>query len=158
MGHESCVPRQAFAEDMLIWLIAEDEADILNLVATMATVWGHTPLTFETGQKVWNWLDEVEADKYQGKMPDFVLMDIRMPGKKGNELAQRMRTVTGLKQIPIALMTAFSLSGDEKSAMMRADGVDQIIAKPLPSFMELQKVLNQIIEDKQASNLRSQSV
>jgi CheY-like chemotaxis protein len=143
---------------MLIWLIAEDEADILNLVATMATVWGHTPLTFETGQKVWNWLDEVEAGKYQGKMPDFVLMDIRMPGKKGNELAQRMRTITGLKQIPIALMTAFSLSSDEKSAMMTTDGVDQIIAKPLPSFIELQKVLDKIIEDKQASNLRSQSV
>ena len=68
-----------------------------------------------------------------------------------------MRSVTGLKQIPIALMTAFSLSSDEKSAMMLADGVDRIIAKPLPSFMELQSVLNQIIEDKQASNLRCQS-
>jgi CheY-like chemotaxis protein len=142
---------------MLIWLIAEDEADILNLVATMATVWGHTPLTFESGQKVWSWLDDIEAGNYQGKLPDFVLMDIRMPGKKGNEVAQRMRSVTGLKQIPIALMTAFSLSSEEKSAMMLADGVDRIIAKPLPSFMELQSVLNQIIEDKQASNLRSQS-
>lgn len=141
----------------MIWLIAEDEADILNLVATMATVWGHAPLTFESGQKVWNWLDEVEAGNYQGKIPDFVLMDIRMPGKKGNELAQRMRTVTLLKQTPIALMTAFSLSSDEKSAMMKGDGVDQIIPKPLPSFDELQRTLNKIIQDKQASNLRSQS-
>lgn len=135
----------------MIWLIAEDEADILNLVATMATVWGHSPLTFESGQKVWNWLDDVEAGRYQGKMPEFVLMDIRMPGKKGNEVAQRMRTVAAFKQTPIALMTAFSLSTDEKRAMMTSDGVDQIIPKPLPTFDELQRVLNQVIKDKQAN-------
>lgn len=43
------------------WLIAEDEADIRNLVGIMCTVWGHTPITFESGQKVWEWLDQVEA-------------------------------------------------------------------------------------------------
>ena len=138
----------------MIWLIAEDEADILNLVATMAQVWGHSPITFESGQKVWNWLDEVEAGRYQGKMPEFVLMDIRMPGKKGNEVAQRMRTLSVLKQTPIALMTAYSLSADEKSEIMDSDGVDQIIAKPLPGFEELRQVLNQIIQDKKANGVK----
>jgi len=140
----------------VIWLIAEDEADILNLVATMCQVWGHSPLAFESGQKVWNWLDDVEAGRYVGKMPEFVLMDIRMPGKRGNEVAQRMRTVSALKQTPIALMTAYSLSTDEKSAMMNGDGVDQIIPKPLPTFDELHRILNQIIQDKRASTQRSE--
>jgi len=135
----------------VIWLIAEDEADILNLVATMCQVWGHSPLTFESGQKVWNWLDDVEARRYSGKMPGFVLMDIRMPGKRGNEVAQRMRTVGALKQTPIALMTAYALSRDEKSAMISGDGVDRIIPKPLPTFDELHQVFNQIIQDKRAS-------
>lgn len=147
-----------FVEDNVIWLIAEDEADILNLVATMCQVWGHSPLTFESGQKVWNWLDEVEAGRYQGKMPEFVLMDIRMPGKRGNEVAQRMRKLQALKQTPIALMTAYALSADEKSAMMTGDGVDHIIPKPLPAFEELHTVLNQIIQSKRADSQRSQSV
>jgi CheY-like chemotaxis protein len=140
----------------MIWLIAEDEADILNLVATMCQVWGHSPITFESGQKVWNWLDEVEAGNYTGKMPEFVLMDIRMPGKKGNEVAQRMRKVPAFAETPIALMTAFSLSSDEKTAMMSVDGVDHIIPKPLPSFDDLHKVLNKIIQDKRSSDQRSQ--
>lgn len=132
----------------MLWLIAEDEADILNLVKAMCQMWGHNTLTFESGQKVWNWLDEVEAGRYTGNMPEFVLMDIRMPGKKGNECAQRMRTVEGLKQIPIALMTAFSLSPDERSAINTRDGVDQIISKPLPGFEELRNVLEGIIRAK----------
>lgn len=140
----------------MIWLIAEDEADILNLVATMCQVWGHSPITFESGQKVWNWLDEVEAGRYQGKMPEFVLMDIRMPGKRGNEVAQRMRKVPQLKNTPIALMTAYALSADEKSAMMHTDGVDQIIPKPLPGFEDLHKVLNQVIQNKRSGDQRSQ--
>lgn len=135
----------------MIWLIAEDEADILNLMATMCQVWGHTPMTFESGQKVWDWLDKVDSSGYSGDIPEFVLMDIRMPGKKGNDVARRMRTLSRFNHIPIALMTAYSLSADERKAMMDSDGVDEIISKPLPSFEELRTQLNHIIQTKQAT-------
>ena len=118
----------------MIWLIAEDEADILNLVATMCRVWGHEPLTFESGGKAWTWLDSVEDKSYSGALPDFVLMDIRMPGKKGNEVANRMRSMEAFKNTPIALMTAYVLSPADREAINTTDGVDDIIAKPLPSF------------------------
>ncbi len=134
----------------MIWLIAEDDMDILNLVATMAQLWGHTALTFDTGQKAWNWLDDLEAGRYNGPLPEFALMDIRMPGKKGNEVARRIRTVPVLQGIPIALMTAFALSPNDRAMMMENDGVDQIIGKPLPTFDELQNVLNRIIQAKTA--------
>jgi CheY-like chemotaxis protein len=140
-------------EVKVIWLIAEDEADILNLVATMCQVWGHTPMTFDSGQKVWDWLDEVEAGRYNGPLPQFALMDIRMPGKRGNEVANRMRRVSNMKLIPIALMTAFGLSSDERSAMLENDGVDYIISKPLPSFEELHTLLQQIIDTKTAAKM-----
>ncbi|MBL8161020.1 MAG: response regulator [Anaerolineae bacterium] len=136
---------------MLIWLIAEDEADILNLMSTMCMVWGHTPLTFETGQKVWDWLDKIEAGQAQLQMPDFVLMDIRMPGKKGNDVANRMRQISAFQHLPIALMTANSLSPSEQSALMERDGVDYIIAKPLPGFDELRQTIDEIIRKKIAS-------
>ncbi|HRL12301.1 MAG TPA: response regulator, partial [Aggregatilineales bacterium] len=71
------------------WLIAEDEADIRNLITMMCTVWGHTPLIFESGNKVWEWMDKIEAGEQVPVLPDFALMDIRMPGRRGSEIAMR---------------------------------------------------------------------
>lgn len=130
------------------WLIAEDEADIRNLVAMLCQVWGHTPMTFENGHKVWEWLDKIEANQYTGVMPDFALMDIRMPGKRGNEIAQRMRRINSLVQIPIVLMTAFVLPDEEVQRMKNEFGVDYIINKPLPDFERLRTVLHDIIANK----------
>jgi CheY-like chemotaxis protein len=135
----------------LNWLIAEDEADIRNLVSMMCTVWGHTPITFETGQKVWDWMDKIEAGETPGPMPGFALMDIRMPGRRGNEIALRMRTLAPLKNIPIVLMTAFALSDEEMKNMRDEYGVDHIINKPLPDFDKLRNMLNDVIEKKAAS-------
>ncbi len=134
----------------MIWMIAEDEADIRNLVAMMAQAWGHKPLTFETGQKAWDFLDAVEAGSYSGDMPEFALMDIRMPGKKGDEIAHRMRTIPAFAHIPVVLMTAFYLDDDEKAEML-TDGADLIINKPLPDFPELQAKLHKVIEEKSLS-------
>jgi hypothetical protein len=52
-------------------------------------------------------------------------------------------------------MTAFALNPDERATIMAADGVDQIIFKPLPPFAELRQVLEAIIQSKYASNQRS---
>jgi len=128
----------------LTWLIAEDEADIRNLVAMMCQVWGHTTMTFENGQKVWDWLDTVEAGTYNGQMPEFALMDIRMPGKKGNEIASRMRSMPALNAMPIVLMTAFTLNEQERDALLTDAGVDQVIGKPLPDFEELRVLLHDV--------------
>jgi len=137
-------------EVSLNWLIAEDETDIRNLVSMMTTVWGHTPMAFETGQKVWDWLETVENGQFTGKLPEFALMDIRMPGYRGNEIAARIRKVEKIKQIPIVLMTAFVMSDDERNTMMKESGVDQVINKPLPDIMQLHKLLHDIIANKQS--------
>jgi len=133
------------------WLIAEDEADIRNLVGIMCQVWGHIPLTFETGQKVWDWLDEVEAGKVTTNLPEFALMDIRMPGRRGNEIAARIRDVEKIKHIPIVLMTAFVLSEDEIDRLRQDYGVDHVINKPLPDFDRLGIILHDIIKKKQSA-------
>lgn len=132
----------------MYWLIAEDEADIRNLVAMMCQVWGHTPIMFESGQKAWDWMDELEAGQYEGPLPEFALMDIRMPGYRGNEVARRLRTIPQTAKIPIVLMTAFVLSDDEKHDMITNYGVDHIINKPLPDFDKLRQLLHDIIAQK----------
>jgi CheY-like chemotaxis protein len=135
----------------LTWLIAEDEADIRNLVALMCQAWGHTPQTFENGQKVWDWLDGVEKGE-QTELPELILMDIRMPGKKGNEVARRMRSMEKLQHTPIVLMTAYSLNEQERQDMTTQDGVDRILSKPLPDFDQLRIILHEIIQQKQTAH------
>jgi CheY-like chemotaxis protein len=143
-------PVELWWRNALTWLIAEDEADIRNLITLMIQVWGHSPVAYENGQKVWEWLDSIEQGNSHEALPELVLMDIRMPGKKGNELANRMRTLPGLKSTPIVLMTAFSLSESERMEMIEQDGVDQIIYKPLPDFEQLRILLHNIVTSKQS--------
>lgn len=128
-------------------MIAEDEMDIRTLVTTMATVWGHSTVVFESGTKAWEFLDAVEAGR-ETTLPEFALMDIRMPGPRGDEVAKRIRSTKGITDIPIVLMTAFALSEDEMRDLKQKTGVDHVINKPLPDFMELKSILDGIIEQK----------
>jgi len=130
-----------------MWLIAEDDTDIRNLIETLCTVWGYESLVFESGAQVWDWLDAVETGQQRSPLPNFALMDIRMPGKRGNELAQRMRTIAPIQRIPIVLMTAFALSSDEKDNILK-HGADEIINKPLPDFDKLHHILQEVIDMK----------
>jgi CheY-like chemotaxis protein len=129
-------------------MIVEDEADIRALVATMASVWGHTYLLFESGGKAWDWLETVANGTNEKQLPEFALMDIRMPGKRGDEVAQRIRQIPQLQNIPIVLMTAFVLTDEERQDMINHCGVDAIINKPLPDFMNLKNILHTVIDKK----------
>jgi DNA-binding response OmpR family regulator len=132
------------------WLVVEDEEDIRNIVKVMFTAWGHTSIDFRDGNQTYVWLDKVEAGTYQGELPELALLDIKMPGPRGNEIARRMRTLDPFKTIPIVLMTAFTLEDQERQSMVRDDGIDFIIKKPLPDFFELKKQLEEIFEKKKA--------
>jgi DNA-binding response OmpR family regulator len=132
------------------WLVVEDEEDIRNIVKVMFTAWGHTSIDFRDGNQTYAWLDKVEAGAFQGELPELALLDIKMPGPRGNEIARRMRAFEPFKTIPIILMTAFTLEDQERQSMVRDDGVDYIINKPLPDFFELKKQLEEIFEKKKA--------
>ncbi len=127
-----------------MWLIAEDDTDIRNLMETLFRAWGYDTLVFDSGSQVWDWLDAVETGAYADPLPEFALMDIRMPGKKGTELAERMRSIAATAAIPIVLMTAFALSSDEKDNILK-HGVDKIVNKPLPDFDKLYQILHEVV-------------
>jgi CheY-like chemotaxis protein len=127
-----------------MWLIAEDELDIRNLVEMLCRTWGYDTLIFEDGQAVWDWLDAVESGHYTSDLPQMALMDIRMPGKRGDEIAERIRTIPELAGMTVVLMTAFSLSDSQRSALM-AVGADMVIGKPLPDFDQLYAILHEVM-------------
>lgn len=136
----------------MTWLLVEDDPDIRNFVQMVITVWGEKPLPFPDGRAAWAWLDSVEDGSYQGELPELALMDIRMPGHTGDEIAARIRRTDCIKDIPIVLMTAFTLSEAEIAEMQRRAGFDHLINKPLPELDRLQQLLYSVRDRRKAQN------
>ncbi len=132
----------------MTWLLVEDDPEIRTLVSVMMQLWGETPLALADGNAAWRWLDKVESGT-DGDLPDLALMDIRMPGHTGDQIAARIRQTERLKHIPIILMTAFSLTDSEVDAMKEKAGIDHLIKKPFPDFDDLKKTLYRIRSEKQ---------
>ena len=61
--------------------------------------------------------------------PDLILMDINMPDVDGYTLTAKLKTVPGIRQIPIVAITANAMRGDREKSL-RA-GCDGYIEKPI---------------------------
>lgn len=134
------------------WLVVEDDDDIRNYVKMLFMAWGHSAIEFRDGKQTFAWLDAIESGAHAGDLPELALLDIRMPGPRGNEIARRMRSIEHFRKIPIVLMTAFSLSAAEKQAMLEQDGVDTIVNKPLPDLSEFKAMLDRLAASKQTAD------
>src|SRR5687768_17174317 len=97
-------------DDKHVWLVVEDDPIIRSILRALMTLWDIEPLVFMDGFEAMNWLDQVERGEAAPPLPDIALLDIRMPGPLGHEIAQRMRAIPTTGSIPIIIMTAYHLS------------------------------------------------
>jgi CheY-like chemotaxis protein len=146
------------AEDDVTWLLVEDDPDIRNVVAVMMQLWGEKPLALSDGNAAWSWLDGVIAGTYKGDLPDLALMDIRMPGHTGDQIAARIRVTERLKNIPIILMTAFTLSETEVQNMVERAGIDHLVKKPLPDMDDFRTTLYRVRDERRKRSATSVAV
>ena len=61
--------------------------------------------------------------------PDLILMDINISGLDGYEVTTRLRSIEGLKQVPIVAVTAATLKGDRERSLIA--GCSGYIPKPI---------------------------
>jgi len=127
------------------WMLVEDELDIRNVVKVMFQVWGHTVIEFKNGNEATAFLESIEDGSYDGELPELALMDIRMPGPNGNEIANKIRHTPEIQDIPVILMTAFQLSESEQTEFRTRDGVDRIIFKPLPDLDKFHQMIMEVV-------------
>lgn len=125
-------------EDMT-WLVVEDDASFRDIVTTMCELWGVRTIVFSDGQQAAEWM-EGYPNKKDEALPDLALLDIRMPGLQGHEVAARIRRHPRLRDIGIILMTAYELPGEEQERVMGVSGADLLMFKPLPMMEELMKI------------------
>lgn len=99
-------------------LCVEDDPNQFALVDKVLRAEGYEVIRAEDG---------VEAiDRALATNPDLVLLDIRLPGLDGYEVALRLRFEDALSQTPIIAITAH---GDSETA--QAVGCDEFLPKPI---------------------------
>jgi len=75
--------------------------------------------------------------------PDFILLDVIMPGTDGGDVAARLRADPLLRDIPVIFLTAL-VSNEETDGHEIVSGGERFLAKPV-DMGELKKTLEEHI-------------
>jgi CheY-like chemotaxis protein len=106
-------------------LIAEDEADIRNLISFTLRFAGHEVIDTANGEQAYEKAKEL-AEKNQ--LPDLILMDVRMPRMTGYEACEQIKAHESLKNIPIAFLSAKGQEAEVQTGLEA--GATAYIIKP----------------------------
>lgn len=79
-------------------LIAEDERDIRDLVEFTLKYAGHEVVKVTNGQEA--------VDKAPEVKPDLIILDVRMPRMTGYEACRQLKTMDGVRDIPVVFLSA----------------------------------------------------
>jgi CheY-like chemotaxis protein len=102
-------------------LVVEDNEDNLTLIDYLLKAYGYTPLLARSGEEGLRIATELR--------PDLILLDIRMPGMDGYQVAAAIRSTSGLEHTWIVAVTASAMVGDRER--ITAAGFDGYIQKPI---------------------------
>jgi CheY-like chemotaxis protein len=102
-------------------LVVEDNEDNIRLIDYLLKAHGYAPLLARDGGEGVRVAIE--------NRPDLVLLDIRMPGMDGYEVAAALKAEPGLAGIRVVAVTASAMVGDREQ--IAAAGFDGYIDKPI---------------------------
>jgi DNA-binding response OmpR family regulator len=101
-------------------LIADDDPDILDLVAFKLEQAGHQLVTAGDGITA---LAEARREP-----PDVVVLDVSMPGMSGLDICRELRADPATAAIPVILLTARAQEADVEAGF--DIGADDYVTKP----------------------------
>jgi DNA-binding response OmpR family regulator len=101
-------------------LVADDEPDVLNLVASSLVRAGYEVLKAEDGERA--------LALARSEHPALVVLDLMMPGLTGLEVAKQLKFQPETARIPILMLTA---KADEVDRIVGLElGADDYVTKP----------------------------
>ncbi|QBQ55073.1 ATP-binding protein [Nitrosococcus wardiae] len=115
-------------------LIADDNGDVLESLASLLRVAGYNVSTVKGGGAAVE-----EAFRF---CPHIAILDIGMPDMDGYAVAERFRQMPELKEIPIIALTGWSQEQDRERS--RVAGFDHHLVKPV-QWPVLERLLETII-------------
>jgi two-component system alkaline phosphatase synthesis response regulator PhoP len=111
-------------------LIADDEADILEIISYNLELHGYQVITAKDGDQAIRMARE--------ENPDLIILDIMMPKKSGIEVCKILRSQPEFKNTLIVFLTALN---DELSHVKGLElGADDFISKPISPKIMVSKV------------------
>jgi CheY-like chemotaxis protein len=122
---------------MSTWMVVEDEPDLYDTLLALFEIWSIDGVAFTNGTDAMKWIEDIDAGRTETNIPELAILDIRLPGADGSEIAHRLRQSPKLKNITIVLITAYHLSPHEEKQIMAFSKADILIYKPLPAPAEL---------------------
>jgi DNA-binding response OmpR family regulator len=110
----------ASAREQPLVLAADDDEDILDLVAFRLERSGYTVIVARDGEEAL----ELAAKE----LPDLAVLDVMMPKVDGFEVTRRLRADEATSRMPIILLTARSQDADVQQGFDA--GADDYLRKP----------------------------
>ena len=110
----------ALVREQPLVLAADDDEDILELVAFRLERSGYTVLRAHDGEQA--------LELARRERPDLAVLDVMMPKLDGFELTKRLRAEDGTSRMPIILLTARAQDADIVRGFDM--GADDYIRKP----------------------------
>jgi CheY-like chemotaxis protein len=102
-------------------LVVEDNADAAESLALLLRAWGHEVQVARTGPEA---LKVAEQRK-----PDSVVLDLRLPGMDGYQVARQLRAQAGLEQVQVVAITGYGLEADDRRP--EQVGIRHLLTKPV---------------------------
>jgi two-component system cell cycle response regulator len=102
-------------------LVVEDNEHNLALIDYLLKAYGYAPMLARNGSDAVRTASEA--------CPDVILLDIRLPGMDGYEVAAVIRETPGLERTRIVAVTASAMVGDRERIV--AAGFDGYVQKPI---------------------------
>jgi CheY-like chemotaxis protein len=102
-------------------LIVEDDATELKLVSVVLSSDGHCVSGHRSAEEA---MTEIRAS-----VPQVILLDLKLPGMNGLDLARRLKADPATRDVPIVAVTAAPETFSREAAL--AAGCDAYIRKPL---------------------------
>ena len=81
---------------------------------------------------------QAALEKARDERPDLILMDLSLPRLDGWEATRRLKSDRALAGIPVIVLSAHAMRGDEERA--RAAGCDDFLTKPIDETLLFQKL------------------
>lgn len=111
-------------------LVIEDNKDNLKLITMALHHAGYEVVSSETGE------EGIEVALRE--RPDFIIMDINLPGIDGIETTKRIRTLETGDSIPIIAITSFAMLGDREKIL--SAGCNGYFEKPIDPLTIVEKI------------------
>jgi CheY-like chemotaxis protein len=126
-------------------LIVEDNMDNYELVRFILERAGYDVFLAVNGR------DGVDAARFQ--KPDLILMDLGLPEMDGWLAAEKLKANAATKSIPLFALTAHTLPGERKRAMMA--GCDGYVSKPIHVDTFLNMIESAFVQKKGQKSART---